>query len=96
MGKFIIPGTWLALDVLVGYGGLEGASVPFAALFLMGISPVSVAEGGDEFSRRADFVAGDGCRPRCDFRLCFSIKLTAQATRSTGVRFAACRNKSLS
>lgn len=67
----------------------------------IGISPeVGVRsvddDAGEDLSspRNRAFVAGDNCGARCDLRLCLSIILTAQASRSTGVRLAAWRNAS--
>jgi hypothetical protein len=56
----------------------------------------STAVVGEEPSLSADRDAGETCKPRWDLRLCFSIMLTAQASRSTGVRLAACKKASLS
>lgn len=74
-----------ALDVREGYAGRGGADAePFESECLC-----SLLVGGDRsrsFSRTADEGA-EGAR--CDLRLLCSIMLIAQASRSTGVRFAA-------
>lgn len=65
----------------------------------MGMSPdVGVREDGEPLSTiwRKLLVAGESWGARCDFRLWRSIMLTAQASRSTGVRFAAWRKGSYS
>ena len=47
--------------------------------------------------RGRSFADGESCGSmRCDLRLCVTIMETAQAARSTGVRFAAWMNGSVS
>lgn len=85
MGRDIIFCPLDALDVLAGYAGRGGAELaPFESENF--ISAVVGVSRSRSFSRTAD----DGALgARCDLRLLCSIMLTAQASRSTGVRFAA-------
>lgn len=57
-------------------------------------SPTVLDEEGVEVSLSIALVAGESIGARCDLRFCRSIMLTAQASRSTGVRLAAWMNGS--
>ena len=101
IGRLIVLGTAEALEVLVGKSGrVLTLAVPFmsAAIgisIVVGVgSSVVTEEAGDDVSLRRAFVAGDIWVTRCDLRLCRSIMLIAQASRSTGVRLAACIKRS--
>lgn len=107
IGRLILLpwGTCDALDVRSGYAGRDREFEPFEPFEAaeMGISPTVVVKSrNDELledlssPRSNDLVAGESCGARCDFRLCRSIMLIAHASRSTGVRFAACKNGSCS
>ena len=105
MGRFMVfEGVREALDVLSGYIDLGRAEAcdPFDDR-VMGISPDTGVGSRDEDDlidrsspRSRDLVDGDNCGARCDLRLCLSIMLIVQASKSTGVRFAACKNGSVS
>ena len=71
-------------DVCVGRGG---AAEPFESERL---------RGGDRSRSLSRTAEEDAAGARCDLRLLCSIMLMAQASKSTGVRFAACRKASCS
>jgi hypothetical protein len=85
-----------ALDVLVGYDGRGGAEpLPLASKYLVSVVGVPVDCLGGDLSRSFSRTAGEGADgAKWDLRLLCSSMLTAQASRSTGVRFAACKKAS--
>lgn len=89
----------MLLEDLIGKGREDRFRLPvelFIDRFPIGISfPPGALLGMAELpSRNMGFVEGDSLGARCDLRFCRSIILTAQASRSTGVRLAACKNSS--
>ena len=95
MGRFMTFAL-LLLDVRVGYEGRRGAGSgsPLATLCLGSFE--SRLEGGERSRSFSLMVAAGAAGARCDLRLLCSIMDTAQASRSTGVRFAAWRKASCS
>lgn len=93
IGRFIT--FWpVLLDVRTGYDGRGGADPwPFEGCCGL-MSLESLLVGGDR-SRSFSLMVADGAAgARCDLRLLCSIMLTAHASRSTGVRLAACKKAS--
>lgn len=81
-------------DVRAGYEGRGGAGAftePFCTCALMSAEPRRSDGASRSFSL---MVAAGAVGARYDLRLLCSIMLTAHASRSTGVRLAACRKAS--
>lgn len=87
----------MLLDVRAGYEGRRGAGAdmdPFDECDLTSAEPLRSTDG---FSLSCSLMlAAEGAGARYDLRLLCSIMLTAHASRSTGVRLAACKKASWS
>jgi hypothetical protein len=100
MGKLITFGLpmFVLLEVRAGYEGRGGAGPDMEPLDLCDLT--SAAEpllSIDGFSLSCSLMlAAEGAGARYDLRLLCSIMLTAHASRSTGVRLAACKKASWS
>jgi hypothetical protein len=100
MGRFIV--CWLMLlDVRFGYDGLGGAGASGGAIELddCGLGSADALLLGDlsrSFSLTDAVTEGGAAGAGCDLRLLCSSIPTAQASRSTGVRLAACKKASCS
>ena len=101
MGRVMGVCVFVVLEVRAGYGGRGGAELePLVSWYWDSVAVgVSRFEGGER-SRSRSFsltTADEGAEgARYDLRLLCSIMLTAHFSRSTGVRFAACRKASWS
>jgi hypothetical protein len=95
MGSDMTFWPLVLLDVREGYDGRWGARPvdPFRSCSGCFCSVFVGGERSRSFSRFAD---GGAEGARWDLRLLCSIMLMAHASRSTGVRFAACRKASWS
>jgi len=100
MGRFIV--CWLVLlDVRSGYDGLGGAGACGGAMELddcgLGSAdPLLLGDRSRSFSFTDAVAEGGAAGAGCDLRLLCSSMPTAQASRSTGVRLAACKKASCS
>lgn len=93
IGRFIV--FWLVLlEVLAGYDGRGGAD-PWLLEGCCGFISLESRLVGGDCSRSFSLMVAEGAAgARCDLRLLCSIMLTAHASRSTGVRLAACKKAS--
>jgi hypothetical protein len=85
------------LEVRAGYEGLGGAGADMEPLDVCDFTSAEPLLSVDGRSLSCSLMlAADGAGARYDLRLLCSIMLTAHASRSTGVRLAACKNASWS
>lgn len=96
IGRFIT--FWVVLlEVRAGYRGRGGAGAEAGILGTCDLASTEALFAGGDGSRSFSLMVADGgAGARYDVRLLCSSMLTAHASRSTGVRFAAWRKASCS